>query len=366
MLLGAGAPLALAEPAYDVEPPEVEVAPGNRLVCSPGSWEGAGIQFSYTWLRNGSTWATGPVYNLTSADKGSTFTCIVLGKNSQGSEEEESWNAVEIPGGAAKAPVNTAPPEVSGTAKVNETLKCSSGTWTGTPAPTYTYKWLREGATIESATAATYTVRSEDQGYSLACSVTATNSAGSVAKQSSNTVTVSGTAPTDGTTPPRVEGSGAVGQQLTCKPEHWNGSPSPAFTYKWLRSGTKEVVGSGATYTVEEADRLHGLSCEVTGENAYGKATAKSSNEVQVPGTPPSNTELPKVVGAAEVGGKLTCEPGKWSGVPAPEFQYQWLRDGQSIATGPTYKVVAEDSGRQIACEVRASNSLGKEVAAVE
>ena len=89
-----------------------------------------------------------------------------------------------------------------------------------------------------------------------------------------------------------MEGTGAVGQQLTCKPEHWNGAPPPAFTYKWLRSGTKEVVGSGATYTVEEADRLHKLSCEVTGENAYGKATAKSSNEVEVPGTPPSNTEL--------------------------------------------------------------------------
>ncbi len=75
---------------------------------------------------------------------------------------------------------------------------------------------------------------------------------------------------------PHVEGTGAVGQQLTCKPEQWNGAPPPTFTYKWLRTGTKEPVGTGATYTIEEADRLHGLSCEVTGENPYGKATAKS------------------------------------------------------------------------------------------
>ena len=202
VLLGAGASLALAEPAYDVEPPEVEVAPGNRLVCSPGSWEGAGVQFTYRWLRNGSTWATGAVYILTSADKGSTFTCSVLGKNSEGSEEEESWNAVEIPGGTAKAPVNVVPPEVSGMAKageakVGETLECQKGSWTGTPAPTYTFKWLREGVAIASATATTYAVRSEDQGYSLACSVTASNSAGSASKQSSNTVKVSGTGPSD-------------------------------------------------------------------------------------------------------------------------------------------------------------------------
>lgn len=373
VLLGVGAPIASAEPAYDTEPPEVEIAAGARLVCSPGSWEGAGIKFTYTWLRDGSAIpTTGRVpaeYILGNADKGHIFTCIVKGANSEGSEEEESWNAVEIPGGAAKAPLNTSPPQVAGMAKageakVGETLECNRGTWTGTPAPTYTYRWLREGAAIESATATTYTVRSEDQGFSLACSVTAANSAGSASKQSSNTVKVNGTGPTAGV--PRVEGTGAVGQQLTCKPEHWSGEPPPTFTYRWLRSGTKEPVGTGATYTVEEADRLHKLSCEVTGENPYGKATAKSSNEVEVPGSPPSDIELPKIVpGNPVVGTKLTCEPGKWSGVPSPEFQYQWLRQGLpiAIATSPTYKVLPEDEGDLISCEVKASNSVGSVVA---
>ncbi len=373
VLLGVAAPLASAEPAYDVEPPEVEVAAGGRLVCGSGSWEGAGISFTYTWLRDGSVVpSTGRVpaeYILGNADKGQTFTCIVKGTNSEGSEEEESWNAVEIPcnGCVAEAPVNTVPPDLSGTAKageakVGETLKCEPGTWKGRPAPTYTYKWLREGAAIESATASTYGVRSEDQGFSLACSVTATNSAGSASKQSSNTVKVNGTGPSDETLP-RVEGTGAVGQQLTCKPERWNGAPPPAFTYKWLRSGSKEAVGTGATYTVEEADRLHGLSCEVTGENAYGKATVKSYNEVAVPGTAPRNTELPRVVGAEHVGAKLTCEPGKWSGVPTPEItKYQWLLGNEPIpgATSADYTVASEDAGRSISCQVTAKNSLGE------
>ncbi len=378
VLLGVAAPLASAEPAYDVEPPEVEVAPGSRLVCSPGSWEGAGIKFTFTWLRDGSVIpTTGRVpaeYILGSADKGQIFTCIVKGTNSEGSEEEESWNAVEIPCGGCtgKAPLPTAPPEVSGSAKageakVGETLKCEKGTWTGTPPPTYTYEWLREGAVIEPATAVnSYTVRSEDQGFSLACSVTATNSAGSASKQSSNTLKVNGTAPSD-VTLPRVEGTGAVGQQLTCKPDNWNGAPPPAFTYKWLRSGSKEAVGTGATYTIEEADRLHGLSCEVTGENPYGKATVKSENEVAVPGTAPRNTELPRVVGAGQVGTKLTCEPGKWSGVPTPEItKYQWLLGNETIpgATSANYTVASEDAGRSISCQVTAKNSLGEAVSA--
>ncbi len=350
--------------------PKSNWLPATVLCARPVAGKPSSVEFSYTWLRDGSTWTTGGTYSLTSADKGHRFTCIVKGSNREGFEEEESWNAIEIPcpGCTAKPPVNVTPPEVSGgakagEAKVGEMLKCSQGSWTGTPPPTYTYKWLREGATIASATQTAYTVQPEDQGYSLACSVTASNSAGSASKQSSNTVKINGTPPSD-VTLPHVEGTGAVGGQLTCKPEHWNGAPPPAFTYKWLRSETKGavVVGTGATYTIEEADRLHGLSCEVTGENPYGKATAKSSNEVQVSGSPPSNSELPKVVpGAAEVGTKLTCEPGKWSGIPTPGFHYQWLRDGAAIAaaTASTYKVVAEDAGELITCEVTARNEFG-------
>jgi len=371
-LSGLAAPVASAEPAYDVEPPEVQLASGLRLVCGPGSWQGAGITFSYTWLRDGAAFATGSVYSLTNADKGHTFTCIVKGSNHEGSEEEESWNAFEYGGGGPKKPEpTTPPPEISGMAKageakVGETLECKHGAWTGTPAPTYTYQWLREGQAITSATGNLYTVQKADQGYVLACSVTATNSAGSASKQSSNTVTVSGSGPSMTGAPHVVSGIIAVGQQLTCSPGSWEGAPPPTFTYKWLRSGSKEAVGTGTTYTIEEADRLHKLSCEVTAENLYGKASAKSSNEVEVPGSAPTNTELPKIVGVGEVGSKLTCEPGKWSGAPTPEIShYQWLRGGAPIATatGSSYTVVAEDAGYSVACEVTAKNSLNSETA---
>jgi hypothetical protein len=271
-LLAVAAPMASAEPAYDVEPPEVQVAPGSRLVCNPGSWQGAGIQFSFTWLKDGSAFATGSVYNLTNADKGHTFTCIVTGRNSEGSEEEESWNAFEYGGGGPAKPHNTTPPEVSGgakagEAKVGETLVCEKGAWTGTSTPTYAYQWLREGQSIGSATASTYTVKEEDQGYLLACSVTATNSSGSESKQSSNTVKVAGEKLVDETLP-QVVGTGAVGQQLTCKPGQWKGAPPPTFTYQWLREKTEKIAGAtGATYTIVEKDQLRALSCEVTAES---------------------------------------------------------------------------------------------------
>jgi hypothetical protein len=88
-----------------------------------------------------------------------------------------------------KAPVNTAEPIVSGTPAVGQTLSCSTGAWTGEPTPTYTYVWLRNGATITGANGSTYGVQAADQGTGLACKVTATNENGS-GSASSNTLMV--------------------------------------------------------------------------------------------------------------------------------------------------------------------------------
>ena len=80
-----------------------------------------------------------------------------------------------------KAPVNTAAPVASGIPAVGRMLSCSNGLWTGSPTPTYTYKWLRDGTVIAGATASVYIVQAADRGHGLACQVTATNKNGSAA-----------------------------------------------------------------------------------------------------------------------------------------------------------------------------------------
>jgi hypothetical protein len=89
---------------------------------------------------------------------------------------------------AAVLPVNTVAPALSGTAQENQTLTCSTGTWTGTPTITFAYQWKRNGSNIGSATNSTYTLVTADVGQSILCTVTATNGAGSV-NANSNTVT---------------------------------------------------------------------------------------------------------------------------------------------------------------------------------
>lgn len=80
---------------------------------------------------------------------------------------------------AATKPANTAAPTIAGTPAVGSALSCSTGSWTATPAPTYAYQWLLDGATIAGAQASAYTVQKADEGRSLACRVTASNEAGS-------------------------------------------------------------------------------------------------------------------------------------------------------------------------------------------
>ena len=86
---------------------------------------------------------------------------------------------------ATTAPANTAPPTVSGTMRVGETLTASQGTWSGTTPFTYAYQWQRcdkDGANcnaITGATSASYTLTASDQDNTLRVRVTASNSAGS-------------------------------------------------------------------------------------------------------------------------------------------------------------------------------------------
>jgi len=90
----------------------------------------------------------------------------------------------ELQPATAMAPENTKLPEITGTPAAGDTLNCSIGTWTGTPMPTYTYKWLRDGSPISGDVSSSYKVQPADEGHTLSCEVTATNTAGSKAATS--------------------------------------------------------------------------------------------------------------------------------------------------------------------------------------
>ena len=98
----------------------------------------------------------------------------------------------------AVAPVNTAPPTISGTPQVGQTLTAGNGTWSNSPT-SFAYQWLRcnaggnSCASVANGTQRTYTLVGADSGRTMRVRVTATNADGSATAESAQTAVVAST-----------------------------------------------------------------------------------------------------------------------------------------------------------------------------
>jgi len=115
----------------------------------------------------------------------------------------------------AVAPSSTSPPTISGKAQAGELLKADPGTWTGTPAPTFTYQWRicdqNGGAChdIAGATGNEYTLKAADQGNTVRVQVTGKNTDGTdTATSVPSALVAAATATTPTATTPAPSGNG--------------------------------------------------------------------------------------------------------------------------------------------------------------
>ena len=124
-----------------------------------------------------------------------------------------------------QTPANTGAPSISGTTTDRSVLTANPGTWTGAPAPTYTYQWRRCNAAgascvdIASATASTYTLTATDVGSTIRVVVTGTNTAGNASATAPQTAVVAALAPFV-TVAPALSGTTQQGSALTLSPGH--------------------------------------------------------------------------------------------------------------------------------------------------
>ncbi|MGY2701627.1 hypothetical protein [Nocardioides sp. HB32] len=160
-------------------------------------------------------------------------------------------------------------------------------------------------------------------------------------------------------TAPRILGTPAVGQGLTCDKGTWDeGGDLVLYSYSWLRDGTAIPSATSLSYVVVADDDGAKLTCRVRASNANGN-TVKDSAAVTVgagggdPGGP-TNTVLPTITGSPAVGQVLTCDPGTWTGT-GNTFTYQWKRGTTPVGASNTYTVVAADNGQSLTCTVTAS-----------
>jgi hypothetical protein len=227
-------------------------------------------------------------------DVGHTLKVQEVASNAAGSSAPTSSAPTEVVTAEPRAPTNTSPPTIAGTAQQGQTLTASPGSWTGSPSG-FAYEWLRcdsagaSCAPILLAASSTYVVAEADVGGTLRVAVVASNAAGSSAPASSaptEVVTAEPRAPTN-TSPPTIAGTAQQGQTLTASPGSWTGSPS-AYSYTWKRCGAgggscKAIAGAIApTYLLAEADVGGTLRVAVVASNAAGSSAPATSAHTPV------------------------------------------------------------------------------------
>ena len=271
---------------------------GQTLSTTNGTWLGAPAPtFTYQWQRTGVDigGATSSTYVLVAADYANTIRCVVRATNSI-APAGVTANSNSTASVAGNAPVNTVAPAVTGTATFGQTLSTTDGTWTGTPAPTFTYQWQRVTTNISGATSSTYVLVAADVGNTIRCVVTATNAIAAVSANSNSTASVAASvpgAPTIGTA--TATGSTTATVSFT-QPASNGGSAITSYTATSSPSGitgTLNQAGSG-TITVTGLTGNTSYTFTVTATNAIGTSAASAASN--------SITTVP-VVGQAYGGG---------------------------------------------------------------
>ena len=143
---------------------------GRKLTAKPGTWKPGGVAFAYQWYRDGTAidGATASTYPLRAADKGKKLTVKVTGTKAGFKTVTKTSKATKK---VAAGTLTTVKPKIRGTAKVDQTLTVTTGTWK--PAEvSLTYQWYRSGKKIAGATGPSYLVTGKDQKKKLTVKVT--------------------------------------------------------------------------------------------------------------------------------------------------------------------------------------------------
>jgi hypothetical protein len=318
------APRSLSAPAISGDP-----IVGQVLACGTGGWD-ADYAYTSAWFGgDGTPLNTGAAHTVAAGE--TELFCRVTAAGLTTAQSAP----VTVKGAAGATPENRTPPALTGTALLDGTVSCSTGTWTGTSGP-YAYRWLRDGAPIAGATQSQYTLDLADLGHALRCEV----SAGAVAALSQPVAVAAPVA----LAPPAIGGDALARGTLRCSTGSWD-APY-AFSFRWFRDGTADAQTSERVLTA--ADVGHAFTCRV---EANGTGVTSTSAAVTV--QPPRNVSAPSVEGDPHLGRALTCDPGRWDRADYA-LTYRWLRDGTALESVAAHTVVAADVGKALTCEVRA------------
>lgn len=234
------------------------------------------------------------------------------------------------------APAIVAPPSISGTPQVGQTLTATAAEWKSATPVTVERRWMysSDGGTtwtqISGATALTYQVASGQSGQAVRYEERATNSVGAsswVASASTGTIAAAGTtlaAPTR-TSAPTISGTMRAGETLTLTPGVYAGNPTPVSTWRWHSSPPPGGSGNtithqtdGLTFVLTSAHEGRQIRVIDMARNSQGATqwfynAYTATVEAASSNSAPANLVAPAVSGDTQAGGTLSTSDGEWS-----------------------------------------------------
>lgn len=352
----------ITRPAPEAGPPipdQFHILESGEFVLNVSShFEGGALRFSVTGDGVSIDPETG-ILSIATDTLRDGVSVTVTAVNSGGAVAQTFRLDVALPDIALPvAPEMVVPPSLPDIAPIGSEVAVEAGSWSGTPVPELTYQWLLDGVEIAGAVEAVRRPLATEDGSVLACRVTATNAAGTAAAVSSAAAVRHAV--------PRAAG-GLADLMLDAGSGPVTVAAGAEFSGENLAFS---VTGSGAA--IDSATGLVTISTDdlqteepiiVTAGNSGGSAT--STFRVTVRPVAPSLRAAPSLDGTGVIGEAVIVEPGLWDGAPAPELSFRWICGGEDVAgaTEAAYVPGPAEDGKELVCEVTATNEGGAQAA---
>ena len=169
-------------PVNNVAPSLGSPKVGSAVTCRAGTWLDAStykftLKVANVMVKQITGSATSTTYTPTAADRNKQLTCSVEATATGGGKATASATAKTIALGTAITPLSGKSPVISGTMKVGQTIRVTTGTWSKTGAA-YTYQWVTmvgsKATNIATAKASSFKIPARLKGKTIGVIVTAT------------------------------------------------------------------------------------------------------------------------------------------------------------------------------------------------
>lgn len=335
------------------------VGPGKALTAVVGTYLPVGLTLArWTWTLRNSLGVkvdekNGAAYTIPTTASTGTLTLTETRQATDGRTIEGS--VVASLSVVVGAPAFTVAPSISAgglsSVVVGTVLTANDGTATGSPAPTKTRRWMRDGVAISGQTATTYTTVSGDDAKTITLEVTASNGVGTPAVAVSAGIAVYTTVTKPVFTVQPTISRNATSGVFTA---NYTVTGQTSIALRWYsadtQTGTKTAVtgATSATWTPAASYAGKWISFQATATNGSGSTDSSFATPVQIPALE-GFTKQPVVSGTFQPGNTISTTTGTYLGAPT-KFVYEWVVDGVLSTTLITssFKLSSQSPGKKI------------------